>query len=121
MVVFLVFGTAKSWCQYRDLIEGGFGIRACIKERRKKACSPIIGAHGSNTRDFEFNRLSSLRHNPSDDTIDQNSGLASRVRMLSKSAPVADKDNAYSNGVVDQASWPSGSERTANANAVDIA
>jgi hypothetical protein len=77
LMVFLVFGTAKPWSQYRKLIQGAFGIKRWMEERRKKA------AIGVQSRDFEFDRLPSLRNQPSEDDLTRKSELADRVRMFS--------------------------------------
>jgi len=110
LVVFLVFGTAKSWRQYRNLITGCFGLRACIGERRAKAQSPVIGAQN---RDFEFDRLSSFRNRESQEIIVLKTEVANRVRMFS-GTPIFENEDQYEAGELSI----SASERTTNAPAV---
>jgi len=110
LVVFLVFGTAKSWRQYRNLITGCFGLRACMGERRTKAQSPVIGAQN---RDFEFDRLPSLRNRESQEIIVLKTEVANRVRMFSET-PIFENEDQYETGELSIFA----SERTTNAPAV---
>lgn len=78
LVVFLVFGTTKSWRQYRDLVVGGCGIRTKIYERRiqRASATPPPG--------LEFERLPSLPNRPSEDNAIK---VERRVRMFVTSMP----------------------------------
>lgn len=80
LVVFLVFGTTKSWRQYRDLVFGN--LRSRMQERRLKA--PLTG----NARDFEFERLPSFRRRPSaeedEDAFSPGPELQGRAGMVSR-------------------------------------
>ena len=78
LVTYLVFGTAKSWTQYRDLVVGGCGLRKKIREHRGKP--PSIG---DNSRGFEFERLPTLPNRQSDDSAVKEREVMSRVRMFS--------------------------------------
>ena len=75
LVVFLVFGTTKSWKQYRDLVAGGCGVRKRICERRMRRSSEA----GENSRAIEFEHLSSLPNQTSDDNAIE---VERRVRMF---------------------------------------
>lgn len=78
-MVFLVFGTTKSWRQYWDLVAGGCGLRARLLERRT---TPIQS--GNNSRDFEFERLPSIQGGPvSDISVAKGKEVEDRVRMFS--------------------------------------
>jgi hypothetical protein len=73
LVVFLVFGTTKSWRQYRDFIVGGCGIKRKIYEKR------IQRDVEGNSRGLEFERLPSLPHRESEDNAIK---VEKRVRMF---------------------------------------
>lgn len=86
LVVFLVFGTAKSWRQYRDLITGCFGLKERLRDRRAKVAASPLGTPSN--REFEFDRLPSLRNPDLDeDEVLKKMEVASRVRMFSSSPP----------------------------------
>jgi hypothetical protein len=86
LVVFIVFGTTKSWRQYRDLITGGCGQKMTLQEKQLKH------AGGDNTNRLEFERLPSLLDRPPLEITIKGKELESRVRMFS---PVsAKKSNA---------------------------
>ena len=74
LVVFLVFGTTKSWRQYRDLVVGGCGIRTKIYERRIQRAE-----EGRDGGGLEFERLPSL---PNRAEEDEGIKAERRVRMF---------------------------------------
>ncbi|CZR61688.1 uncharacterized protein PAC_11585 [Phialocephala subalpina] len=71
LVVFLVFGTTKSWRQYRDLVVGGCGVKRRTYERRMRRSE-----EGDNSGGLEFERLPSLP--------DRTSGQRDQSRKKSK-------------------------------------
>lgn len=81
MVVYLVFGTTKSYKQYAELLLGCCGLRQKIQHRRK----PEPGA----PRALEFDRLESIPNKPSkpitgdEDDVQRRKELESRVRYFS--------------------------------------
>ena len=77
LVVFLVFGTTKSWRQYRDLVVGGCGVKRRIYERRIRRSS-------NNSGGLEFERLPSLPNQTSEDNAIK---VERRVRMFVTSIP----------------------------------
>jgi hypothetical protein len=79
LVVFLVFGTTKSWRQYRDLVVGGCGIRRRIYEQRIRRSE-----EGDNSGGLEFERLPSLPNRTSEDNTIK---AERRVRMFVTSKP----------------------------------
>lgn len=79
LVVFLVFGTTKSWRQYRDLVVGGCGVRRRIYERRIR-----ISEEGDNSGGLEFERLPSLPNRKSEDNA---INAERRVRLFVTSMP----------------------------------
>jgi hypothetical protein len=82
LMVFLVFGTTKSWRQYYNLLIGCCGLKRRLNQRRLK---PVIEEDRS--REFEFERLpSTIRRS---DTAIRDGDLADRVRMFSPAGPTA--------------------------------
>ena len=73
LVVFLVFGTTKSWRQYRDLVFGGCSVRRKMYERR------IQRNEEGNSGGLEFERLPSLSNRESEDNATK---AERRVRMF---------------------------------------
>ncbi|KAB8294840.1 hypothetical protein EYC80_006801 [Monilinia laxa] len=56
LLVFLVFGTAKSWRQYQDLIISGCGLRTKFPKSKRRG---VIGS-GDDEQGTEFQRLPSM-------------------------------------------------------------
>lgn len=79
LVVFLVFGTTKSWRQYRDMVVGGCGIRTKILQRRSQRDLE----NGQKQQSLEFQRLPSLTRQPSEEERARGKELETRVRMFS--------------------------------------
>ena len=73
LVVFLVFGTTKSWREYRDFMIGGCGIKRKIYQKR------IQRDVEDNSGGLEFKRLPSLPKRQSEDNAIQ---VEKRVRMF---------------------------------------
>jgi hypothetical protein len=80
LVVFLVFGTTKSWRQYRDLVVGGCGVKRRMYERRIRRSE-----EGDNSGGLEFERLPSLPNRTSEDNAIK---AERRVRMFVTSISV---------------------------------
>ncbi|CAG8952344.1 hypothetical protein HYFRA_00001090 [Hymenoscyphus fraxineus] len=79
LVTFLVFGTTKSWRQYRDLVFSGCGIMTAIKHKRfRKAAED-----SQKEQSLEFARLPSLTRKLSDEERARGKEIESRVRMFS--------------------------------------
>jgi hypothetical protein len=79
LVVFLVFGTTKSWRQYRDLVIGGCGVKRRMYARRIRRAE-----EGDNSGGLEFERLPSLPNQTSEDNAIK---MEKRVRMFVTSIP----------------------------------
>ena len=75
LVAFLVFGTTKSWREYRNLVVGGCGIRQKIIERRARREEEGPG--------LEFERLPSLNTTRSEEDRKKGEEAENRVRMFS--------------------------------------
>ncbi|CZR59817.1 uncharacterized protein PAC_09711 [Phialocephala subalpina] len=91
LVAFLVFGTTKSWRQYRDLVVGGCGIRKkmIIKKVRRAEESTRVRTQG-----LEFERLPSLQKSPSEEERKKGKEAIDRVRMFVKeTGPRDDSSN----------------------------
>lgn len=82
LVAFLVFGTTKSWRQYRDMVVGGCGIRTKILQRRSQRDLE----NGQKQQSLEFQRLPSLTRQPSEEERARGKELETRVRMFSVDA-----------------------------------
>lgn len=82
LVAFLVFGTTKSWRQYRDLVVGGCDIRSklLLKKRQRE---------GGNAQGLEFQRLPSIRNRPSVEVDKRKEDLENRVRMFARESGVS--------------------------------
>jgi len=78
LVAFLVFGTAKTWRQYRDLVMGGCGIRKRILLKKAQKNEEAGRDHG-----LEFERLPSLKVTISAEERRKGKEAESRVRMFS--------------------------------------
>ncbi|RDL37488.1 uncharacterized protein BP5553_04921 [Venustampulla echinocandica] len=79
LAVFLVFGTTRSWRQYRDLIFCGCGSRTGTLPKSEQRSE--IGIQGA--QDLEFQRLPSITHRPSVEEAARKWELERRVRMFS--------------------------------------
>lgn len=79
LVVFLVFGTTKSWRQYRDLVVGGCDVKRRIYERQIRRSE-----EGDNSGGLEFERLPSLPNRTSEENAIK---AERRVRMFVTSMP----------------------------------
>ena len=79
LVIFLVFGTTKSWRQYHDLVAGSCGVKRRIYERRIRRSE-----EGNNGGGLEFERLASLPNRTSEDNVIK---AERRVRMFVTSMP----------------------------------
>lgn len=77
LVAFLVFGTTKSWRQYRDLVVGGCGMKRRIIEKRVQRNEEAGRSQG-----LEFQRLDSLPRRASEEIRQKDA--ESRVRMFVK-------------------------------------
>ncbi|KAE8448058.1 hypothetical protein EG329_009823 [Mollisiaceae sp. DMI_Dod_QoI] len=77
LVTFLVFGTTKSWRQYRDLVLGGCGLRKKMIIRRAQKAEKARRSQG-----LEFERLSSLRQRLSEEERKKTKEVVDRVRMF---------------------------------------
>lgn len=80
LVAFLVFGTTKSWRQYRDMVVGGCGIRTKILQRRSQRDLE------NGQKSLEFQHLPSLTRQPSEEERAQGKEPETRVRMFSVDA-----------------------------------
>ncbi|CAG8972477.1 hypothetical protein HYALB_00001167 [Hymenoscyphus albidus] len=82
LVTFLVFGTTKSWRQYRDLVFSGCGIMTAIKHKRSRQAAE----NSQKEQSLEFARLPSLpslTRKLSDEERARGKEIESRVRMFS--------------------------------------
>jgi hypothetical protein len=78
LVNFLVFGTAKSWKQYRNLIVSGCG---CRKKRLERS---INQNDSDQEQPLEFERLPSLQNTPSAEERMRNEEAKNRIKMFSR-------------------------------------
>src|SRR5207244_407610 len=85
LVAFLVFGTTKSWRQYRDLIVGGCGMRRRLIEKRVQRSEETSRSQG-----LEFQRLDSLPRRGSEEI--RRKDAENRVRMFVKETGPPDLD-----------------------------
>lgn len=93
LATFLVFGTAKSWRQYRDLYAGGCGVRNKIIQRRfirQRESSNIVpqdrdanGGEGG-AEDLEFAPLPRLQNTYSEEERKTQEEARKRVRMFTR-------------------------------------
>lgn len=84
LVTFLVFGTAKSWRQYRDLLVGGCGIRNKIVQRKFLRQRDGRGNGGSNEEGLEFAPLPRLETTPSLQERIKREEATKRVQMFAR-------------------------------------
>jgi len=89
LVAFLVFGTTKSWRQYRDLVVGGCGIK-----RKFIAKKVQRNEEGSRSQGLEFQRLDSLPRRESEEI--RRKDAEDRVRMFVKETGPRDRDYSIS-------------------------
>jgi hypothetical protein len=75
LVAFLVFGTTKSWRQYRDLVVGGCGMKRKLIEKKAQRSEETSRSQG-----LEFQRLDSLPRRESKEI--RRKDAESRVRMF---------------------------------------
>lgn len=87
IVTFLVFGTAKSWRQYRDLFAGGCGVRTKILQRRFIR-QQERGERGEGQEDLEFAPLPRLETTVSTEIRMRTEETAKRVKMFSTTTTV---------------------------------
>ncbi|CZT44969.1 uncharacterized protein RSE6_05232 [Rhynchosporium secalis] len=79
LVSFLVFGTTKSWRQYRDLVIGGCGLtRRIIRKKQQRA------EEATRTQGLEFERLPSLKKSASEEERKAISESENRIRMFAR-------------------------------------
>ncbi|PVH80644.1 hypothetical protein DL98DRAFT_515304 [Cadophora sp. DSE1049] len=79
LVAFLVFGTTKSWRQYRDLVVGGCGLkRKLIRKKQQR------DEEASRTQGLEFERLPSLQKSASEEQRKVVKESENRVRMFAR-------------------------------------
>lgn len=83
LATFLIFGTAKSWQQYRELVTGGCGLRTRRAERRrsKKMRQGVDNHHGEG---LEFERLPSLRSDSRREAWKTEEEIRGRIRMFAR-------------------------------------
>ncbi|KAG4410962.1 hypothetical protein IFR04_015909 [Cadophora malorum] len=79
LVAFLVFGTTKSWRQYRDLVIGGCGLRQKIIRKKQQR-----DEEASRTQGLEFERLPSLQKSASEEQRKVLRESENRVRMFAR-------------------------------------
>jgi hypothetical protein len=89
LVAFLVFGTTKSWRQYRDLVVGGCGMKKRIIQKRVQRSEETNRSQG-----LEFQRLDSLPHRESEEI--KRKDVENRVRMFVKETGPQDYDGSDS-------------------------
>jgi len=95
LVTFLVFGTAKSWRQYRDLLVSGCRVRKKQLERS------IVQTNGANQdQPLEFERLSSLQTTLSAEERTRTEEAKNRVKMFSREVRKS-SDATTTNNVID--------------------
>lgn len=75
LLVFLVFGTSKSWRQYRDLVLGGCGLRRTLKSRRK------VTQDEERLSGFEFERLASISKGSANETAKEGE-VETKVKII---------------------------------------
>jgi hypothetical protein len=79
LVTYLVFGTAKSWRQYRDLVVGGCGVRKKLLARKLQRDEESNRGQG-----FEFERLPSLRNTAPIEGRARGKEAKNRVKMFAR-------------------------------------
>jgi len=85
----LVFGTTKSWRQYRGLVVGGCGIKRKIIEKKVQR-----NEEASRSQGLDFQRLESLSCRESEEISRKDA--EDRVRMFLKEAGPRDYDDSFS-------------------------
>lgn len=81
LVVYLVFGTSKSWRQYRDLVFGICGLKRTLQRRWKPKKDE------ENSAVYEFERLPSMSNKSGEMSI-KGREIETRVRMFSPTPPM---------------------------------
>lgn len=79
LVAFLVFGTTKSWRQYRDLVAGGCGLRQRLLYKKRQR-----DEEASRSQGLEFERLPSLNKTASEEQRKVVKESEDRVRMFTQ-------------------------------------
>ncbi|CAL3967470.1 unnamed protein product [Diplocarpon coronariae] len=79
LAAFLVFGTTKSWRQYRDLVTGGCGLRARMLYKRRQRNEEVTTHQG-----LGLQRLPSLTRKASEEQLKVVQEYEDRVRMFSQ-------------------------------------
>ncbi|KAG4434667.1 hypothetical protein IFR05_009842 [Cadophora sp. M221] len=79
LVAFLVFGTTKSWRQYRDLVVGGCGLKRKLILKKQQRDEEASRAQG-----LEFERLPSLQKSASEEQRKAVKESENRVRMFAR-------------------------------------
>ncbi len=79
LVAFLVFGTTKSWRQYRDLVVGGCGLRKKLLSKKRLRDEEARRAQG-----IEFERLPSLNKTASEEQRKVLKESEDRIRMFTQ-------------------------------------
>lgn len=79
LFAFFVFGTTKSWRQYRDLVVGGCGLRRKIMRKKQQRAEEAIRTQG-----LEFERLPSLRKSASEEQRKAVRESENRIRMFAR-------------------------------------
>jgi hypothetical protein len=85
LVAFLVFGTTKSWRQYRDLVTGGCGVKRKIIQKKTQRSEEARRNQG-----LEFQRLDSRPRRESQEI--KRKDAENRVRMFVKETGPHDFD-----------------------------
>lgn len=98
LVAFLVFGTTKSWRQYRDLVTGGCGLKRKLAEKKRQRSE-----EASRPQELEFERLNSLPRRQSSEI--KRKEAETRVRMFSY--PKESSSDCSNSPVETSASGPS--------------
>jgi hypothetical protein len=87
LTTFLVFGTTKSWRQYRDLVVGGCGIKRKLIEKKVQRSEEANRGQG-----LEFQRLDSLQGRQSEEV--KRKEAENRVRMFVRETGTEDFDES---------------------------
>jgi hypothetical protein len=85
LTTFLVFGTTKSWRQYRDLVVGGCGIKRKLIEKKVQRSEEA-------NQGLEFQRLDSLQGRQSEEI--KRKEAENRVRMFVRETGTEDFDES---------------------------
>ncbi|KAH6674167.1 hypothetical protein B0J14DRAFT_33301 [Halenospora varia] len=85
LVAFLVFGTTKSWRQYRDFVYGGCGLVRRMKQRRRRS-----DEEGNHDQSLEFQRLPSLTRRASEEQRKREREAAERIKNFARESTVSE-------------------------------